>query len=120
MGFRAGAADEDYCYLTTTGRVSGLPREIEIWFGLNDGTLYMLSGGGERSHWVKNIRREPTVTVRIGDVTFEGHGRFVEDEGEAELARRMLFDKYQPTYRSDLTSWRRRSLPVAVDLGARA
>lgn len=22
-------ADEDYCYLTTTGRVSGLPREIE-------------------------------------------------------------------------------------------
>jgi hypothetical protein len=23
-------ADEDYCYLTTTGRVSGEPREIEV------------------------------------------------------------------------------------------
>ena len=115
----AELADEAFCYLTTTGRVSGLPREIEIWFRLHDGTLYMLSGGGERSDWVKNIRHGPQVTVRIGDVTFDGHARFVEDEGEMELARQMLFDKYQPTYRSDLRSWRRRSLPVAVDLGTR-
>jgi hypothetical protein len=32
-------ADEDYCYLTTAGRVSGEPREIEIWFGLDGRTL---------------------------------------------------------------------------------
>jgi hypothetical protein len=32
-------ADEDYCYLTTIGRVSGEPREIEIWFGLDGRTL---------------------------------------------------------------------------------
>jgi hypothetical protein len=25
-------ADEDFCYLTTTGRVSGQPRTIKIWF----------------------------------------------------------------------------------------
>ena len=40
-------AKEDYCYLTTTGRVSGKPRKIEIWFMLQGSTLYMLSGGGE-------------------------------------------------------------------------
>ena len=34
MEFGPSAADQDYCYLTTTGRVSGEPREIEIWFGL--------------------------------------------------------------------------------------
>ena len=34
--------DEDFCYLTTTGRVTGLPREIEIWFALQGATLYML------------------------------------------------------------------------------
>ena len=44
-GLPSRAADEDYCYLTTTGRVSGEPREIEIWFGLAGDTLYMLSGG---------------------------------------------------------------------------
>jgi hypothetical protein len=47
---------EEYCYLTTTGRISGRPHEIEIWFGINENSLYLLSGGGERSDWVKNIR----------------------------------------------------------------
>jgi hypothetical protein len=32
------------CYLTTTGRVSGRPHTIEIWFALQDRTLYVLSG----------------------------------------------------------------------------
>jgi hypothetical protein len=46
---------EDYCYLTTKGRVSGRPHEIEIWFGVHGNTLYLLSGGGEESDWVKNL-----------------------------------------------------------------
>lgn len=29
----AQLANEDFCYMTTTGRVSGRPHEIEIWFG---------------------------------------------------------------------------------------
>jgi hypothetical protein len=29
-------ADEEFCYLTTTGRVTGRPHEIEIWFALED------------------------------------------------------------------------------------
>jgi deazaflavin-dependent oxidoreductase (nitroreductase family) len=70
-----GLADEDYCYLTTIGRVSGEPREIEIWFGLDGATLYMLSGGRDRSDWVKNLMREPRVSVRIADRTFQGDAR---------------------------------------------
>ena len=37
--------EEDLCYLTTTGRNSGRPHTIEIWFALNEQTLYMLAGG---------------------------------------------------------------------------
>ena len=48
MNFAPALAAEDYCYLTTTGRVSGEPREIEIWFALEGGSLYMLSGGRDR------------------------------------------------------------------------
>ena len=55
----ASLADESYCYLTTTGRVSGEPREIEIWFALDGTTLYMLSGGRDGSDWVKNLLRAP-------------------------------------------------------------
>ncbi len=110
-------ANEDYCYLTTTGRVSGEPREIEIWFGLEGNTLYMLSGGRDRSDWVKNLIREPQVTVRIADRTFAGRARIVTDADEDARARRLLLEKYRPGYSGDLSSWGETALPVAVDLG---
>ena len=36
--------NEDFCYLTTTGRISGRPHTIEIWFAL-DGHTRDLTGG---------------------------------------------------------------------------
>lgn len=42
-------ADDDFCYLTTTGRRSGRSHTIEIWFALSGHTLYLLSGGRDRS-----------------------------------------------------------------------
>jgi deazaflavin-dependent oxidoreductase (nitroreductase family) len=109
-------AGENYCYLTTTGRVSGEPREIEIWFGLDGSTLYMLSGGRDRSDWVKNLMREARVSVRIADRTFEGRARVVSDPDEDARARALLFEKYSPGYSGDLDDWRERSLPIVVDL----
>lgn len=110
-------AREEFCYLTTTGRITGKPHEIEIWFGLDSETLYMLSGGGDRSDWVKNLRQDPEVEIRITGRTFEGRARIVEDLGEDELARRLLVEKYESSPGS-LSNWRRRALPVAVDLPA--
>jgi deazaflavin-dependent oxidoreductase (nitroreductase family) len=111
-----GLASEDYCYLTTTGRVSGEPREIEIWFGLAGDTLYMLSGGGDRSNWVKNLSGDPAVTVRIAGTTIEGRARIVQGQEEDAIARRVLLDKYRPRYGGDLADWGRTALPIAVDL----
>jgi hypothetical protein len=37
-------AGEDFCYLTTVGRRSGKAHTIEIWFALENGKLYLLSG----------------------------------------------------------------------------
>jgi deazaflavin-dependent oxidoreductase (nitroreductase family) len=111
-------AEEPYCYLTTTGRVSGEPREIEIWFGLVGATVYLLSGGGDRSDWVRNLRRDPAVSVRITGTTWPGRARIVEDADEDERARTLLVDKYASGYSGDLDGWRRRSLPVAIDLEA--
>src|SRR5215210_9326036 len=110
-------AGEDFCYLTTTGRVTGRPHEIEIWFALvpERRTLYMLSGGGDRSDWVRNLRRTPEVTVRIADECFRGNARVVEEGEEDELARSLLVEKYEGTPGS-LSNWRRTALPVAVDI----
>jgi deazaflavin-dependent oxidoreductase (nitroreductase family) len=109
-------AGEAFCYLTTTGRVSGEPREIEIWFGLEGGRLYLMAGGGEKAHWVRNLQTNPAVTVRIAGTTYPGRARVVVDADEDGLARRLLVEKYAPSYSGDLTGWGRTALPVAVDV----
>jgi deazaflavin-dependent oxidoreductase (nitroreductase family) len=106
-----------YCYLTTTGRTSGEPRRIEIWFGTEDGrTIYLLAGGREKSHWIRNARAEPRVTVEIGERTFAGMSRPARDDAEDALARRLLLEKYSPSYSGELGGWGRTSLPLAIDL----
>ena len=107
----ARLAKEDFCYLTTTGRVTGRPHTIEIWFALNGRTLYMLSGGGASADWVKNSSRNPAVTVRIAGSYFSGYA-----PREDALARELVVGKYQPGYADDLTEWGRTSLLIAVDL----
>lgn len=99
-------AAEHFLYLTTTGRKSGQPREIEIWFAEHGGRHYMISEHREESNWFKNIQHDPAVTYSIG--TREDHadglpptratGRMVDDAAEPELARavRALMDaKYK-------------------------
>jgi len=57
LGATLGAlGSDDYLYLTTTGRHSGNPHRVEIWFALSGATAYLLSGRGERSDWVRNLR----------------------------------------------------------------
>jgi len=109
-------ADLDFCYLTTTGRVTGRPHTIEIWFALNGQTLYMLSGGGTNADWVKNLLRTPAVTVRIQTTHIAGRGWVVEDAEEDALARRIVVAKYQPRDSDDLSEWGRTALPVALIL----
>ena len=117
-------ADAQYCYLTTTGRVSGRPHTVEIWFARRGATVYLLSGGGERADWVRNLRRRPEVAVRFGRRNareLPGHARLLDPGSpEDELARDLLVEKYQPGYGGDLSGWRRSSLPVAVDLEGEA
>jgi deazaflavin-dependent oxidoreductase (nitroreductase family) len=108
-------ASEEYSYLTTTGRASGRPREIEIWFALLGRTVYLLSGGGERAHWVRNLRRYPRAVVRVGDEAFEVTAREPPPGEEASRAREALFEKYSRPG-SDLTRWRDHGLLVALDL----
>ena len=102
--------------LTTVGRVTGRPHTIEIWFAHRDSIIYMLSGGGDRSDWVRNLMQDPRVRVRAGRVEYPGLGRVVVDPEEDRLAREAVFDKYVRRYSGDLTDWRETALPIAVDL----
>jgi deazaflavin-dependent oxidoreductase (nitroreductase family) len=116
---------DDFCYLTTTGRRTGRPHEIEIWYAHADDpdTLYLLAGGGESSDWVRNLVADAACTVRLGSRDAPAHdarGRILATTGtDAQRARTSVFDKFQARYDGDLTTWRERALPVALDLDLR-
>ena len=113
----ASLKGEEYCYLTTTGRVTGKPHEIEIWFGVKEATLYLLSGGMDKSDWVKNLMKQPAVTVRIAKHTFPGTARLVKDEKEETMARYLLAEKYQEWESGrTLSEWARTALVVGIDI----
>ena len=109
-------ADLDFGYLTTVGRVTGRPHRIEIWFALRDATVYLLSGGRDRSDWVANLLAEPRVTFELGDEARETRARVLEPGTEEDaLARRLLVAKYTSRDPDDLGAWGRTALPVALD-----
>ena len=112
-------ADKDFAYLTTTGRRTGKEHTIEIWFALRDGCVYMLSGGGDRADWIRNLRKTPRVRLRIGTQTANAKARVLRaGTTEDELARQLLDGKYQGWREGKrLSGWARNALPVAIELG---
>ena len=82
------------CYVTTTGRRTGNPHEIEIWFGVSDGTLYLISGNGPTADWYRNLIAEPEVTVRIDDQIRNGTARVVTDADERRRVGDLMGAKY--------------------------
>ena len=111
-------AGESVCYLTTTGRVSGKAHTIEIWFALRDGIVYILSGGGDRSDWVKNIRKDQRVRVRVGTRSVAAKARLLRAGTKEDAAARELLDGKYMGWREGkrLSSWARGALPVAIDI----
>ena len=109
-------AGEPFCYVTTTGRRSGRPHTIEIWFGLAGNSMYLLAEGQERADWVRNIRAEPEVSVKVRDVTFPARARVVEDQDEQQRARRMLAAEYQDWIEdTPMSDWAQTALVIALD-----
>jgi deazaflavin-dependent oxidoreductase (nitroreductase family) len=126
-------AADDFCYLTTVGRKTGNPHEIEIWFavdqpsdpagqpGTDVPTLYMMAGGRQRADWVRNLMKTPQVTIRIGAEKHQGIARVLDAREEPELdarVRRLLATKYREWADGqegrELSGWARSALLVEV------
>jgi deazaflavin-dependent oxidoreductase (nitroreductase family) len=80
-------ADAQVLDLITIGRVSGQPRQIEIWFIAHEGKLYLFAETGQRAGWVKNIKRNPAIRVNLRGHQFAGSARIVDPAAEPELCR---------------------------------
>jgi F420H(2)-dependent quinone reductase len=89
-------ADEEHAYVTTIGRVTGKAHEIEIWFATDATTIFLISGGADRSDWVRNLLNDPHTTVRIADQQQTYAARFELAISERRFAADELARKYRP------------------------
>jgi len=70
--------------ITTTGRSSGEPRRIEIWFHQLNGRLYITGSPGPRA-WYANLRAHPDFTFHLKQsvlVDLPARARLITDESE--------------------------------------
>ncbi len=106
----------DFCYLTTTGRITGNPHRIEIWFVMVDETVFLMAGDRDRSDWVRNVMISSDVVLEIGDRKRSTRARVV-DEGTDEdaVARHLMLEKYGDRDGGDLSTWGRTALVVAIE-----
>lgn len=79
--------EEAFLYLTTIGRKTGIPREIEIWFTQLGGRYYLIAERRKQTHWVQNMLHHPRISFRVAGRNFHGTGRVVDETGEQELLK---------------------------------
>jgi len=52
--------------ITVTGRKSGRPVSIPVWFVLEDGKLHLLPVSGSDTQWYKNVLKNPSIRIDAG------------------------------------------------------
>ncbi|MBL8147397.1 MAG: nitroreductase family deazaflavin-dependent oxidoreductase [Anaerolineae bacterium] len=83
--------------LTTRGRSSGLPRYVALEYRQHGSKVYIISGWGEHVNWVRNIERDPRVTLLRGARVQGGQAFIVRDSSEVFRAL-TLFYRTNPAY----------------------
>jgi deazaflavin-dependent oxidoreductase (nitroreductase family) len=116
-----GLAGERNGYLTTTGRKTGERHTVEIWFGLDQETVYLLTGRQGKTNWLRNLTHDPRVGFRIAGHEYVGEGRLVTDPEEGRRLRELMVAKYKPIVTGwDIDAWGQAPIMVAVELKSEA
>lgn len=76
----AGLAPRAFALLETTGRRSGLPRRTPVGNGFVDGTFWLIAARGEAADYVRNLRRQPRVRIKVGRRWSSGHAEVIPEE----------------------------------------
>jgi deazaflavin-dependent oxidoreductase (nitroreductase family) len=104
--------------ITTTGRKTGRPRRVEIWFHNLDGHLYITGLPGRRD-WYANLRANPAFTFHLKEslrADLPARARPIEDEAERRQVMAGILRKLGRSTNHDLDAWVEGSPLVEVDL----
>jgi deazaflavin-dependent oxidoreductase (nitroreductase family) len=92
-GRLARIAGQQTLRLTHHGRRTGKPYEVVIWFLVEGERLYLVTANVNRN-WVRNVKKDPKVLLRVGGETFSGEVRPITDAAEREHVLGLVQRKY--------------------------
>ena len=75
-----GLAPRTHALLETTGRRSGLPRQVPVGNGLRGSQFWIVTEHGYAADYVKNIQKDPRVRVKVGRTWHEGIAHLLPDD----------------------------------------
>jgi deazaflavin-dependent oxidoreductase (nitroreductase family) len=75
-----GLAPRTHALLETTGRRSGLPRQVPVGNGLRGSQFWIVTEHGYAADYVKNIQKDPRVRVKVGRTWREGIAHLLPDD----------------------------------------
>ena len=80
--------------MITIGRRTGRAHRVEIWFGVVDGDVCLLSGNGRGADWFANAMIDARVRLIVGEVEFDGRARDVVDPSLRARIGQIMRAKY--------------------------
>jgi deazaflavin-dependent oxidoreductase (nitroreductase family) len=86
---RHGLAPRSYAILETIGRRSGLPRRTPVGHVVDDGTVWIVAEHGPRAGYVRNIRSNPRVRIKLREGWRTGTAHVLDDDDPRARLRRM-------------------------------
>jgi deazaflavin-dependent oxidoreductase (nitroreductase family) len=89
----AGLRSQRTVELTTTGRRTGNPHTVTVWF-LVDGPVLYLNTLDPTRDWVRNVLKQPEVRLDFGGTVLLGQLHPVTDPALETHIRQALRDKY--------------------------
>ncbi|MCL6553590.1 MAG: nitroreductase family deazaflavin-dependent oxidoreductase [Firmicutes bacterium] len=102
----------DEITITTTGRRTGRPVPLPVWFVVERGRLWLLPTQGRRNQWFRNLLANPTLTVRAGRY----RRTFTARPLQSKAAARRVAARFRAKYGRDQVAQYYRGFDAAVEV----
>ena len=92
--FGAGLQNASEITITVTGRSSGRPISLPIWFALDGDKLYLLPVKGSDTEWYKNVHKTLTLRLEARGKALTATVRILTDQAQLDQMLELFRNKY--------------------------
>lgn len=100
IDFSTGLQNANTIEISVTGRTSGRPISLPIWFAVDGDTLYLIPVKGSDTEWYKNLRKTPTIRLSSRGKTLTASARILTDQTQLDTVLEKFREKYGKNVKS--------------------